>query len=316
MTDPAALERVLAAIDPQLRLVTSQPLTGGVSSEVTAIDAVRPGGLTERLVVRQYGPANLASDPHSAVHEYRLLAVLRSAGLPVPRPRYVDESRQILPSPYLVTEFIEGAIIAEPDLLTLPLAGFASQLAAALAGLHTASLTLTDVPHLNDIRDRVTRKLESRPGCLDAALDEAVIRAALGRIWPPPQLNQPVVVHGDYWPGNVLWRHDRLVAVLDWEDAAVGDPLADLGNGRMELCMLFGWPAAAAFTAAYQTVLPGLDFRTLAHWDLYAALRHTGRMDEWGLSDAARARLEAGHREFSAIALDQHAGPGRTSPHS
>jgi aminoglycoside phosphotransferase (APT) family kinase protein len=316
MSDPAALSRLLAAIDPQLRLVTSQPLTGGVSSEVTVIDAVRPGGLTERLVVRQYGAANLASDPDSAAHEHLLLTVLRSAGLPVPRPRCFDESGQILPSPYLVTEFIEGAIMTRPDELTLPLAGFGSQLAAALAGLHTASLTLTDVPHLTDIRDRVTRKLETRPGCLDAALDEAAIRAALGRIWPPPQLNQPVVVHGDYWPGNVLWRHDRLAGVLDWEDAAVGDPLADLGNGRMELCMLFGWPAAVAFTAAYRAVLPGLDFSALAHWDLYAALRHAGRMGEWGLSAAELARLEAGHREFSAVALAQHAGPGLTGPHS
>jgi aminoglycoside phosphotransferase (APT) family kinase protein len=303
MTDPAALARLLAAIDPRLRPVRSQPLAGGVSSEVTAIDAVRPDGLAERLVVRQYGAANLASDPHSAAHEHRLLTVLRSAGLPVPRPRYFDESRQILPSPYLVTEFIDGAIITEPDQLTLPLASFASQLAATLAGLHAAGLTLTDVPHLTDIRDRAARKLETRPGCLDAALGEAAIRAELGRIWPPPQLNQPVVVHGDYWPGNVLWRHDCLAGVLDWEDAALGDPLADVGNGRMELCMLFGWPAAAAFTAAYRAALPGVDFRALAHWDLYAALRHTGRMDEWRLSPGQRSRLEAGHREFTAASL-------------
>lgn len=316
MTDPAALAQLLAAIDPELRLVTSRPLTGGVSSEVTAVDAVIPGGRTERLVVRQYGSANLASDPHSAAHEHQLLTLLHSAGLPVPPPRYFDESRAILAVPYLVTGFMDGAIITEPSQLTLPLAAFTGQLAAALAGLHTAGLTLTGLPRLADIRDRAASKVETRPGRLDAALGEAAIRATLTAIWPPPQLNQPVVVHGDYWPGNVLWRHGQLAGILDWEDAAVGDPLADVGNGRMELCMAFGWPAAAGFSAAYQALLPGLDFGALAHWDLYAALRHAGRLDEWDLSAAQRARLEAGHREFTAVALGQLAGPGATRPPS
>jgi aminoglycoside phosphotransferase (APT) family kinase protein len=38
------------------------------------------------------------------------------------------------------------------------------------------------------------------------------------------------VLHGDYWPGNVLWRDGRLVGVIGWEEAAFGDPLADLAN--------------------------------------------------------------------------------------
>jgi aminoglycoside phosphotransferase (APT) family kinase protein len=316
MTDPAALAQLLAAIDPGLRLVTSRPLTGGVSSEVTAVDAVRPGGQAERLVVRLYGPANLASDPHSAGHEHRLLTLLQSAGLQVPRPLYFDESCSILPVPCLVTEFVDGTIITEPAQLTPPLAAFAGQLAAALASLHTAGVTLTDAPHLTDIRDRATRRLGTRPACPDAALGEEAIRATLAAIWPPPQLNHPVVVHGDYWPGNALWQHGQLACIVDWEDAAVGDPLADVGNGRMELCMAFGWAAAAEFTAAYQALLPGLDYWALPHWDRYAALRHAGRMDEWGLSDARRARLEAGHREFSAVTLGQLADRGVTSPHS
>jgi len=316
MTDPAALARLLALIDPGLRMVTSRPLAGGVSSEVTAVDAAFTDGRTERLVVRQYGSANLASDPHSAAHEHLLLTLLRSAGLPVPRPRYFGESGSILPVPCLVTDFVDGAIIAEPAKLTLPLPAFAGQLAAALASLHSAGLTLTDAPHLTDIRDRATRKLGTRPACADAALGEAAVRAALAAIWPPPQLNRPVVVHGDYWPGNTLWRDGQLACILDWEDAAVGDPLADVGNCRMELCMAFGWPAAAEFTAAYRALLPGLDFGALPHWDLYAALRHAGRMAEWGLSEAQRSRLEAGHSAFSTAALAQLADARAMSPRS
>jgi aminoglycoside phosphotransferase (APT) family kinase protein len=41
---------------------------------------------------------------------------------------------------------------------------------------------------------------------------------------------RPVLSHGDLWPSHVLWN-DRLrrpVAVIDWEDARLGDPAFDL----------------------------------------------------------------------------------------
>jgi hypothetical protein len=38
-----------------------------------------------------------------------------------------------------------------------------------------------------------------------------------------------VLVHGDYRVGNLVWRAGRIVAVLDWEGAGIGDPLEDLG---------------------------------------------------------------------------------------
>ena len=36
------------------------------------------------------------------------------------------------------------------------------------------------------------------------------------------------------------WCHNRIVAVIDWEDAALGDPLADVANARLEVLMHFG----------------------------------------------------------------------------
>lgn len=57
---------------------------------------------------------------------------------------------------------------------------------------------------------------------------------ARGRgVFGPPALAMrwrcsAVWVHGDVAPGNVLHRHGRLVAVIDWGSAAVGDPACDL----------------------------------------------------------------------------------------
>jgi hypothetical protein len=42
---------------------------------------------------------------------------------------------------------------------------------------------------------------------------------------PLPQRNPPTLLRGDCWPGNLLWQHDQLVAIIDWEDAATREPL-------------------------------------------------------------------------------------------
>jgi aminoglycoside phosphotransferase (APT) family kinase protein len=46
-----------------------------------------------------------------------------------------------------------------------------------------------------------------------------------------PRSGPPTIVHGDYRLGNLMFAAERprLVAVLDWEMATLGDPLADLG---------------------------------------------------------------------------------------
>jgi aminoglycoside phosphotransferase (APT) family kinase protein len=308
--DPALLRRLLAALDPDLALVGAQPLAGGVSAQVTRIDSVLPDGTSQRLVVREYGAANLRSDPRIAAHEFELLSLLRVAGLPVPRPRLADESRSILPLPYLVVDFIDGAPVTEPAQLTTTPLAFTGQLAAVLAGLHGAGLTCTHAPYLPDIRDKTTTLIGTWPSSLGEALNEGVIRARLARTWPPPQVNDPVVLHGDYWPGNTLWQRGALVSVIDWEDAAVGDPLADLANARMEITMAFGTAAASDFTRQYRELMPSVDLTALAHWDLYAGLRHAGRMTAWGLSPASLERLAAGHREFTDAALARLPLPG------
>jgi len=308
--DTAALQRLLQAVDPDLRLVQAQALAGGVSAHVTRVDAVRPDGSARRLVLRQYGAANLRTDPRSASHEYQLLALLDAAGLPVPRPRHADESRAILPVPFLVIDFVDAAPVTGTAAVTGARTAFTGQLAAVLASIHQAGVARSDVPHLAHILGIATTRIGTWPASLDAALDEAAVRAALGRAWPPPQLNRPVVLHGDYWPGNTLWRSGTLVCVIDWEDAALGDPLADVANARMELTMAFSAAAASDFTRQYAELMPSVDLTVLPHWDLYAALRHAGQMTGWGLSAADLARLRAGHREFTARALAQFPSSG------
>ena len=93
------------------------------------------------------------------------------------------------------------------------------------------------------------------------------------------------VVHGDYWAGNTIWRDGTLVAVLDWEDAHTGDPLADVGNARLELLWSHGAEEMEAFTRAYGA--------SDTHWDRVAAERLGAAMETWGLDAETKRRMRA-----------------------
>jgi aminoglycoside phosphotransferase (APT) family kinase protein len=62
----------------------------------------------------------------------------------------------------------------------------------------------------------------------------APLHDALDATAPAPTV-APVVVHGDYHYGNLLFRDGRVEAVLDWEIASLGEPLLDLA------CLVVAW---------------------------------------------------------------------------
>ena len=47
-------------------------------------------------------------------------------------------------------------------------------------------------------------------------------------------------MHGDYWPGNILWKQKKITGIVDWEYAAIGDPFSDLAVTSLELRYEYG----------------------------------------------------------------------------
>jgi aminoglycoside phosphotransferase (APT) family kinase protein len=299
------IAELLRAARPDWRLIRARPLPGATSARVSAIEAKTREGQRATLVLRQYGAANLKSDPHAALTEYRLLQLMADAGQPVPRPYLADESGAILPGPFLLQELIDGEPIKDPADLT----DFTGQLAAALAAVHNCGFARAEVAFLADVRDDFARKMGTKSSPPDTYLREAEVRAALGAGWPPATLNRPVALHGDYWPGNVLFRDGRLVGIVDWEDALFGDPLADLAITRLEIGWFFGTAAIETLTGQYLALRPDVDTAALPLWDLRAALRARGfNLQTWGLPAAQLASMRAGHRRFIDAALGRLTG--------
>jgi aminoglycoside phosphotransferase (APT) family kinase protein len=261
-------EQLVQKIALQGRLLRTWPLKGGVSARMTALEIECPDGQTRRMIVRRPGDGAHKQNPRAARDEFKLLQALQSAGLATPMPYHLDRSGHVFSAPYLVIEYIDGQLEFAPS----NLADYILQLAAHLARIHTLDGSDLDLSFLPRQTKGCHENLGRRPTHTDRSLDKGRIRDTLTSLWPLPQRNASVLLHGDFWPGNVLWQDDRLVAVIDWEDAKLGDPLADLAISRLDVAWIFGIEAMNAFTHHYTSRM-AIDYTDLPYWDLCAALR-------------------------------------------
>jgi aminoglycoside phosphotransferase (APT) family kinase protein len=165
-------------------------------------------------------------------------------------------------------EYIDG----KPEFPSAPKADFTFQLANHLAKIHRADCSKHDLSFLTRAANECVEVAGGQATDVHFSLDTEHIRGTLEEISPLPQRNASVLLHGDYWPGNLLWRNDTLVAVIDWEDAWIGDPLIDLAISRLDILWIFGLAAFQSFIRHYQTLMD-IDYTNLPYWDLCAALR-------------------------------------------
>ena len=301
MTDPqdtAAFAHLARMFFPTATLLRTWTLQGGVSARMTALEIAHGDGQTQTLVVRQHGPADRARNPHIARDEFRLLTALHDAGLPAPTPYGLDTSGKLFATPVIVIEYIEG----ETDFAPADLDDYLRQLAAHLARIHQVDAAAFDLAFLPRQEETWASIIATRPERLDESLQEGRIRDALEAVWPWTPRNPVVLLHGDYWPGNVLWRDGRLAGVIDWEDAALGDPLADIAISRLEILWAFGVEAMDSFTD-YRAARTKMALANLPYWDLCAALRPAGRLSDWASGAAAETRMRERHRAFVAQAF-------------
>ena len=88
--------------------------------------------------------------------------------------------------------------------------------------------------------------------------------------------HERLFIHRDYHPGNVLWTRGELSGVVDWVNASIGSPWADVGHCRVNLAGELGQDAADRFLDLYR-VAAGRDDEYDPYWDISAVL---GGLDE------------------------------------
>jgi aminoglycoside phosphotransferase (APT) family kinase protein len=232
--DLPALQRYFDAHVPEAAgPLTARLLAGGKSN------------LTYRLsdgvhdwVLRRPPLGPLTPTAHDMAREYRIVAALGDTDVPVAEAVALCEDTDVIGVPFAVVSFVDGVVLQDgQDAAALTEAqarGAATALVDALASLHAVDYTAVGLGEFGRPAGYLERQIRRWRGQWDRvatrdlpALDR--LADALARACPP-QAGE-TIVHGDYRLDNTILAHDYagLAAIVDWEMATLGDPLADLG---------------------------------------------------------------------------------------
>ncbi len=255
--DDETVARLVQQVFPGSIVQRIWPLSGGISAMMRAVAVQGVDGRSQTVVVRTHGQTAVADK------EYHLLHILQGQVVKTAAPYLLDRS-----TGSLVLEYLPG----EMNFAPVNLHSHLRQMAAQLAQIHRLDVAQQDVSFLPEAGAGCVELRRERPSANPNFPREQEIRQTLAAYKLPPSANKPSLLHGDFWPGNCLWRDGELTAVIDWEDAILGDPLIDLAQSRSEIAWIFGPEAAELFTDQYRQQLP-LDERQLPYRDLCAALR-------------------------------------------
>lgn len=175
---------------------------------------------------------------HDMGREYRMLEALHTSPVPVPRPVHLagDAGTRAVGAPFYIMGFAEGAVPrAVEDLRAVsdPRA-LGRRLMSCLADLHAidpGSVGLGDLGrpdgYLSRQIERWLRQVAAGGSDRLAHFEDLATRLRQDQ----PETQRTTLVHGDYRLDNVVIDPaGRIEAVLDWEMATRGDPLADVAS--------------------------------------------------------------------------------------
>lgn len=254
------------------------PLSGGFSKEMARARVLFDDGAEEDLVVRRVA---LGRSAEGLAAEYEVLRWATSRSIPVPAPWWYDPDA--LGSPAMVTGLVPGQTRGDVEgWSSAPSDAAVRALGSVLGSLHAQGLEgigRTPLPALVDATDRRTALAERRSVLEALWSDDDTWAPAFERVlnWleehVPERSPEPVLVHGDFGPHNLMMRGDEVTAVLDWERAHPGVPAEDLAYVRPVLTDGEWDRLLAAYRAAGGAEVPADDLAWYAVWqDLWRAV--------------------------------------------
>jgi len=228
------LEDVADALGRPGATVTARAIAAGNSNFSFLV-----GDGAARYVLRRPPRPPYPPSTHDVLREYEILRACAGTDVRVPTPVAAVGDPAVVGAPFYLMDHVDGEVLTTALPLGLDAArdgrAIGDELVDALAEIHALGRHTPGLEELYRGDDYPARQLrrfgglweqyEARPLPL---VGEVGARLAARR--PPPV--EPSLVHGDYRLGNVMFARSapaRLLAVLDWEMAALGDPLADLG---------------------------------------------------------------------------------------
>lgn len=243
-------------------------ISGGRSNLTYLVEG---GG--RQWVMRRPPLGHVLPTAHDMAREFKVLSGVAARDYPAPRPIALCEDTSVNEYPFYIMDYRQGVILDT----TLP-PGFADTpelrrrigtgLIENLARLHAIdynAVGLGDFGYPDGYLERQVRRWSEqweRSKTREFPAIDEVIRRLRNSIPPSPP---PTIVHGDYRLGNMMLDPKdpgRVIAVLDWEMATLGDPLSDLGYTLLYWGNADDAPERLSARAQAQlTTLPGFHRR-------------------------------------------------------
>ena len=215
-------------------------ISGGASNPTFIITTAHRGA-ERKFVLRKQPPGKLLPSAHQVDREYRVMKALAQTDVPVPTMRALCMDTGVIGVTFYVMDFIEGRVFDDAQL-----AGFSpaqrsavyEDLVATLARLHKvdyAAIGLSDFGRPGNYFERqIGRWIKQYRG---AETEHIPAMERLIDYLPQhvPADDTVTIAHGDYRLQNTMVHptEPRLVAVLDWELATLGNPLADIAYNAL-----------------------------------------------------------------------------------
>jgi aminoglycoside phosphotransferase (APT) family kinase protein len=280
------------------------------------------------FVLRRPPRPPLPPSAHDVVREARLQLALREAGFErLPTIVAVCEDETLLGVPFYVMDYLDG--IVPTDDAPPGLEGEAARralgndLVDALVEIHSADVAIPALAEFSRPGSYNERQVRRFAQLWEINKTREIPRVDEVAEWlaanvPHPLV--PTVVHGDFRLGNTMVGHAdprRILAVLDWEMGAIGDPRADVGYllatysepggppnplGTSPITALPGFPSRVELVERYvarsrRDVEPLAWFEGLALWKAAVfceAIYGRYVRGELGAEDERAARFEEG----------------------
>ena len=264
-------------------------LRGGLGAQTHVLTLEASGGSRERVVLRRHFVRE-SLNPERAQREFRILGLVKDAGIPSPRALHLDAHGEYLGAPALLLSYLPGRSLYEAR----DEVAWTEELARVMLAIHAVSPADRDLSWLPGFsRDEIATELEElkpeaeKAGALARRVHAALV-VNLDRVaWP-----EPCLIHEDFWPGNTVWFRQRLIGVIDWVNAKVGDPRCDVTQCAIDAMLVHGPSTAARLRDTYQRLAPR-PLPDMWYFDLFNGLRSLLYYKHWlrGYHDAGLTQV-------------------------
>jgi aminoglycoside phosphotransferase (APT) family kinase protein len=190
-------------------------------------------------ILRRPPAAALSGTAHSMAREHRVLQALAGTDVPAPRPVAFCDDAGVTGAPFLVMEHVDGVSLTDrlPDAYDPgpgAVARLGEEMVDGLAAVHRLDWRAAGLADFGRPEQFLERQVPRWRSQYESHAVRDLPRFAEVGDWLErhrPAEWTPGLMHGDFHLDNCLVsaRQPRLLAIIDWELATIGDPLLDVG---------------------------------------------------------------------------------------